>query len=80
MLIARRDDPPVSGFAIIPSDTNDLAKVTRCLWVGGSGNIRVLFANDTVPVTLNAASGLVSGVFRRIYATGTTATNIVGML
>ena len=78
-LYAEESDPPVTAFAITPNDSNDLSIVTRCLWVGGSGNVRVLFANDTMPVTLNGASGLVPGQIRRVYATGTTATNIVGM-
>ena len=79
-LQASNDDPPVSGFAIdgLLSDTVDLPRITRCIWVGVAGNVRVLYANDTVPVTLVGVQGQKSGAFRRIYSTGTTASNIVG--
>lgn len=79
-LQASKDDPPVSAYSVTPhiSDTVDLPRTTRCIWVGTLGNVRVLYANDTEPVTLVGVQGQKSGAFRRIYSTGTTASDIVG--
>lgn len=77
-LFASKDDPPVSAFAVTPNDNADLPVITRAIWVGVQGNVRVLYANDTVPVTLVDVVGQKSGAFRRIYATGTTALGIIG--
>jgi hypothetical protein len=79
-LIPQQDGPPVSAFAVTPSDSVNLSKITKALWVGSTGDVTVMLANDTVPVLLKGAIGLVPGAFVRVYATGTTATNIVGLL
>lgn len=77
-LSASQDDPPVSGFAITPNNSADLPQITRAIWVGVAGDVRVLYANDTTPVTLKGVVGQKSGAFKRVYVTGTTATDIVG--
>ena len=80
-LSASQADPPVSGFAITPNDSADLPEITRAIWVGVAGNVRVLFANDTTPVILKGVVGLVPGSFKRVYATGgTTALDMVGLV
>lgn len=66
-------------FAVTPSDTNDLSVTTRSLYVGGTGNVRVV-AKDGGTVTYSnvpAGSRLPVRV-SRVLATGTTATNIIG--
>lgn len=72
--------PATNAFAITPADATDLAEVTRSIFVGGSGNVSVVMQSGQ-QVTFQ---GLVSGAFlpiraRRIRATGTTATAIVGL-
>lgn len=79
-LIPQQDGPPVSAFAVTPSDSANLPKITRGLWVGTTGDLTVMFANDTVPVLLKGVIGLLPGAFVRVYATGTNATNIVALL
>lgn len=63
---------------VVPSDTTDLPEVTRALYVGVSGTVHVLTAEGN-DVTLTA---LVAGQLHwirvaRVFATGTTATNIL---
>lgn len=71
----------VDALAVTPNDSTDLPKgATRWFMVGGAGNIKVTMASGSV-VTIN---GLVTGVeynwsVKRIWATGTTATNIVAL-
>jgi hypothetical protein len=62
--------------------TNDTARIdpTRALFIGGAGNVKV----DTVggsTVTFNGltAGSVLSVQVTRVYATGTTATDIIAM-
>jgi len=81
---ADRFGPATSAFAITPSDTTvyEAEDVPKALFIGGTGNIRVLFVDDDTPVTLvNVAAGSVYPFkVRRVYSTSTTATNIVGLI
>ena len=69
----------LDAAAIIPDDNTDLAYATRSLWVGGAGNVTVMLAKASAPVTYyNVPAGtrlMVSTT--RVYATGTTATNLL---
>ena len=68
------------AFAITTSDTLDLAFVTRAIWVGGAGNIAVVTAGgETVTLNSAAAGALIPLRVSRVKATGTTATNLVGL-
>lgn len=73
--------PAGSATAITPNDDTDLATETRSLYVGGAGNVSVILANDADPVTLTAlAVGVLHELrVRRVRATGTTATGLVGL-
>jgi hypothetical protein len=68
------------GFAIVPSDTADLPYVVNKIYVGVSGSITVTFDDDTSSVQLvNVANGVLRDFrIRRVWATGTTATNLIG--
>jgi hypothetical protein len=73
--------PPTNSFAITPSDLNELPFVTREIYVGGAGNITLRLANDSASVVLTSvpAGTRLSYRVRQIYATGTTATALVGL-
>jgi len=74
------DSPAESAFSITPADDSDLSHVTRGLYVGTSGDVKVDMANgDTV--TFNSMSaGVVHWLrVKRVYSTGTTASDIVGV-
>lgn len=68
-------------FAITPHNSNELSSIPRALWVGTGGDLSVIAQDDTVAVTLKVQSGsLVPVRVKVVKATGTTATDIVGVL
>lgn len=68
--------PAYYAKAITPSDTDDDG--FRALYVGGTGNVALVMVDGNV-VTFNAVSGVLPVTGRRVNATGTTATGIVGL-
>ena len=69
-----------TALAVTPHDTNDLSgEPYFAVWVGTGGNLKVDMSSGTGTVTLNnCASGqLIPIMVERIYATGTTASNII---
>lgn len=79
------ESPVVNGFAITPSDSDDLNRYSRYVYVGTAGDLKVALVGQdadqtNVVVTL---TGLAKGFYplriRRVYATGTTATNLVAL-
>lgn len=73
------DSPPAFLDTVSPNDGQDLATATRAINVGNSGDVRVTtVGGDTV--TIFVAAGIAFPVrAARIWATGTTASNIVAM-
>ena len=73
--------PGRNGTEITPDDNNDLANVSRALWIGGAGTLEVLLQGDSAAVTIVgiAAGTLLPICAKRIYSTGTTATSIVAL-
>lgn len=71
---------PATGIAeITPSDTEDLAQVSRGLIIGGAGEVRVRMLDGSEgTVTLAAGVGIPLRVVR-VFATGTTASGIVAL-
>ena len=67
--------------AVTPHDTNELADVTKALYVGGAGNVSVIATDDSVAVTfVGVPAGSVLPVRAKIVrSTSTTASNIVAM-
>ena len=74
-------NPADKAFAITPNDSTDLAEYCRALYVGGAGNVSVLMNGDSTPtVFVNVAAGsLLPLRIKRVRATDTTATNLVGV-
>lgn len=77
-----RSDTAQGAFAVTPSDASGLGYITNGLYVGGAGSIKVDFRNDGTGVTL---AGVLAGTVlpiqvSKVYATGTTATNIVALI
>jgi hypothetical protein len=74
---------PATGLvAITPNDSTDLTSSRiRSLWVGGAGNIAVIAQGDSSAVTLSgvAAGSILPIAVKRVMATNTTATLIVGL-
>ncbi len=74
-------DSARSAFAVTPHDSNELAAVTRALWVGGAGNLVVMFSGDSATVTLvGVAAGTLLPIQVKLVHTSTTATSIVALV
>lgn len=73
------DSPYVGGFAITPNDNADLLRVTRAIWVGGTGAIAMKLATDQTVILAAVPVGLLRVRAKLVMSTGTTATNLVGL-
>lgn len=72
--------PATGAFAITPHDTNGLQAYTRSIYVGGGGDVKVEMSDGTVVTFYDVIAGSILPVTARIvWATGTTATNLVGL-
>ncbi len=71
---------PADNLAVVtPSNTEELPSVTREIRIGGAGTLRVTTYEDqvvTIPQSV-VALGPISARVKKIWATGTTATDIV---
>lgn len=74
-------EPSSNPFVVALSDTVDLTRVAKALYVGGAGSIALIAEDSDTTVTFsNVPSGYILPVrVRRILVTGTTATNILGL-
>ena len=68
--------PPSNAAPVIPSDTTDLAFVSRALYIGTPGDVRVL-TNAGQDVTYKGVAGTKVLRVTRVFATGTTAADII---
>jgi len=73
--------PARNGFAITPNDSVDLSITCRALFVGGAGDVSVILKGDSSSIVFkNVSAGTVLPVSaKRVEATLTTATDIVGL-
>lgn len=75
------ESPASDGFAITPSDSVELAEITRALYVGNSGTLALKLASGADIVLTGVGGGALLPLrVRQIKATGTTATAIVGLV
>jgi hypothetical protein len=74
-----KTEPAHDMASVTPSDTAYI-NPTRGLFIGGFGNLKVMSAAGSIVTLTGAASGSILPVsVKRVYATGTTATNIVAL-
>jgi hypothetical protein len=72
--------PAVEGSAIVPSDQSVLPQPTRALYIGASGDLRVvLLGGDTLTFKAVPAGSVLPVRVSAVLATGTTATDILGL-
>ncbi len=73
--------PANNAFAITPDDANDLSEITRALYVGVAGNIAVVMKSGETVNFIGVSSGAILPIrVARLNETGTTASNIVGLV
>lgn len=65
----------------MPNDATELATVSKALYIGVTGDVSVILADDSVAILFKAVpAGSILPVRARIVkATATTATNIVAL-
>ena len=73
--------PAEDCFAITPSDSADLPRATKAIYVGQAGHVALVTVRGSSAVVFrNVAAGTIIDVrVRAVKATGTTAGEIVGL-
>lgn len=72
------ESPLSDGFDVVPSDSNDLPKVTRAITAQIGGTVRITTLKGTVVNTAIASGGMLPVRATRVHATGTLATGLAG--
>jgi len=73
--------PAVNAFDITPSDTAEITYITRGLFCGTSGTVKVQMSGGGVVTFQGVAAGTTLPVrVKMVYATGTTASGIIGLI
>jgi len=68
------------GTPITPSDTADLEYTTRAVWVGAAGSLRVTtYGGDDITLKAVPAGTLMPVGASKVWATGTSAADLVGL-
>ena len=71
-------ESPLSNLALVtPSDSEDLAFVTRAIYVGAAGAVRVTTLGGQTLTTPELSEGWHPIRVARVWATGTTASGIM---
>ena len=69
------------AFAVTTDDNSDLPRIARGLYVGGAGDITLVTFRGTEVAFVGVSAGTILPVVaRRVKATGTTATDVVGLV
>jgi hypothetical protein len=73
--------PARNCIAVVPSDAVELTVVTKALYVGTGGNVVVRSLDGVIDITFaNVPTGTILPIrARAVRATGTTASQIVGL-
>ena len=78
-MIDQAISPAGRAAAVTPHDTNKI-EVTRGLYCGVSGDVKVTMLNGTALTFTGLAAGVVHPLqVIQVFSTGTTATNIVAL-
>jgi len=75
----RRTYPAGNAAAITPSNTVDLDAVTRALYVGVTGDVKVDMIGGQAITFKNVPVCVLPIRVTRVYATGTDASEIIGL-
>jgi hypothetical protein len=67
------------GAAIVTNDSADLARVCKAIWVGGTGAIKLVTVDGDTLTFAAVPVGFFNVRAKRVWATGTTATNLIAV-
>lgn len=72
--------PPSYAAAVTPDDANEMAAISRAIYVGSGGSLKVRMAGGMDITFIGVQSGTLLPVRAvQVYQTGTTATAIVSL-
>jgi hypothetical protein len=72
--------PATDAEAVTPNDGADITDVSRGLYVGTTGNVKVTMSSGDVVTFNSMAAGIIHPIrVKRVWSTGTTAGNIVAV-
>ena len=75
-----RIEPAEHAFSITPSNTDPIDHVTRGIYVGASGDLKVLMTGGETVTFVDLAAGVIHPIaVIQVFSTGTDATGIVGL-
>lgn len=73
-------DPAQDGFAVVPADSDFTGnRQARALYIGTTGNIHVTTVTGVELTFNNVPVGFLPVSVKRVWSTGTTASNIVAL-
>jgi hypothetical protein len=68
-------------FGITPSDTNNLLRTVRSIYIGGDGNVRLTSIEGDLVNFVGLKAGTILPVMTlKVWSTGTSATSLVGLV
>ena len=68
------------AFNVVPSDSVDLPGVTSAgLWIGTTGSLTITLVTGATASFASIPVGLFPVLVRKVWSTGTTASNMVGL-
>lgn len=73
------DWPAGNAAAITPDDDNDLDTPTRAIYIGTSGDVKVDLVDSGTVTFANVPIGILPVQAKRVYDTGTGASNLVAL-
>jgi hypothetical protein len=79
MSIKYKEDSFRGAAAITPSDSASLTDPVSAIYVGGTGNIRVLMASGEDVTFTSVPVGVFHIACTKVFSTSTTATNLIGL-
>jgi|LakMenEpi03Aug12_release.lakeMendotaPanAssembly.Ray.scaffolds.fasta_scaffold1019951_1 hypothetical protein len=69
------------AYAVTPNNSTNLAQWPAALYVGGTGDVRVDMANGGTVTFVNVPDGTFLPILvKKVYVTGTDATDIIALL
>ena len=73
-------EPARDAAAVTPRDSAQISRVARALYVGGSGDVKLVTEEGNTVTFQDIVAGSILPVkATKVFATGTTATNIVAL-
>lgn len=75
------ESPAFHGFAVTPNDSAELSEVTRAIYVGSAGDVAITMSSNATIIMENIPAGTLLPVrVRKVSATGTTASALIGLV